>query len=318
MPHSHHSHSGQFCPGHARDSLDAIVQHAISLHMTVFALTEHMPRHDIDRYPDEGPEHDLTHQLANEEAYFKEALRMREKYRGQIEIPIGFESDWIRPESADLIRQSIDRYGFDFFMGSVHHVHTVPIDYNQEMYHEARRIAGGTDERLFGDYFDAQLGMLKSVRPPVVGHFDLIRLKSDDPNQNLQGLKGVWERVLRNLDFIAKYGGILEINSSAVRKGMDDPYPKREVCQAALEKGIRFCLSDDSHGIDHIAHSYDRVLQFVEQVGIQSLTSLKHGEPSDNVDKNGTTDERFPTLRFGQVDVGTLRQNKFSQSTKYA
>lgn len=53
MPFSHHSHSGQFCESHAKDSLEAVIQMAISKKMYVFALTEHMPRAREDLYPDE-------------------------------------------------------------------------------------------------------------------------------------------------------------------------------------------------------------------------------------------------------------------------
>jgi histidinol-phosphatase (PHP family) len=54
MAFSMHSHSGQFCPGHARDSLEDIVLRAISLKMHLLALTEHMPRdNDKDLYPEE-------------------------------------------------------------------------------------------------------------------------------------------------------------------------------------------------------------------------------------------------------------------------
>jgi histidinol phosphatase-like PHP family hydrolase len=54
MSFSMHSHSGQFCPGHAQDDLEKVVQTAISRGMISFALTEHMPRNsDADRYPDE-------------------------------------------------------------------------------------------------------------------------------------------------------------------------------------------------------------------------------------------------------------------------
>ena len=53
MPFSHHSHSGQFCPGHARNTLEEMVQTAISRNMQVFALTEHMPRDSADFYPEE-------------------------------------------------------------------------------------------------------------------------------------------------------------------------------------------------------------------------------------------------------------------------
>lgn len=53
MPFSHHSHSGQFCPGHAKDSLEEVIQTAIKKKMQVFCLTEHMPREAVDFYPEE-------------------------------------------------------------------------------------------------------------------------------------------------------------------------------------------------------------------------------------------------------------------------
>lgn len=53
MPFSHHSHSGEFC-FHATNSLEEMVQTAISKGMKVFAMTEHMPRDQIeDLYPEE-------------------------------------------------------------------------------------------------------------------------------------------------------------------------------------------------------------------------------------------------------------------------
>jgi histidinol-phosphatase (PHP family) len=54
MAFSMHSHSGQFCPGHAKDQLEEVIQCAISQGMRLFALTEHMPRNDNkDLYPEE-------------------------------------------------------------------------------------------------------------------------------------------------------------------------------------------------------------------------------------------------------------------------
>lgn len=53
MPHSHHSHSGQFCK-HAVGTLEKIVQEAISKRFLVFGMTEHVPRYrEIDLYPEE-------------------------------------------------------------------------------------------------------------------------------------------------------------------------------------------------------------------------------------------------------------------------
>jgi histidinol-phosphatase (PHP family) len=173
--------------------------------------------------------------IENEAAFFTEASRLREKYASQIKLLIGFEIDWIRPESLRLIETSLSRLPFELFVGSVHHVHTIPIDYDASMYHQAREIAGGTDERLFEDYFDSQLDMLQKLKPPVVGHFDLIRLKSDDPNESFAKYPKVWEKIQRNLRVVAEYGGMLELNSAALRKGMTEPYPKAEICKVSLK-----------------------------------------------------------------------------------
>lgn len=180
-------------------------------------------------------------------------MRLREKYADKIHILIGFEIDWIRPESRALIEQSLSRFPFEFFVGSVHHTLTVPIDYDRPMYEKARELASaeGTDERLFERYFDEQLDMLTQLKPLVVGHFDLIKLKSDDPERSFKQSPGVWERILRNLDFIAGYGGMLELNSAALRKGMSEPYPKEEICRVSsvLVFWQMVMATDDGTGI---------------------------------------------------------------------
>jgi histidinol-phosphatase (PHP family) len=144
---------------------------------------------------------------------------------------VGFETEYIRPSTLQLIHGILDKYIFDFFMGSLHHTHTIPIDYDRTMYEQARDKAGGTDERLFEDYFDSQLEMLQALQPPVVGHFDLIRLLSDHRDASFKGMTGVWEKIQRNLEYVASYGGRLELNSSGLRKGLAEPYPCLPISQ---------------------------------------------------------------------------------------
>jgi len=65
MPHSHHSHSGQFCK-HAVGTLEKMVQEAISKRFLVFGLTEHVPRYrKIDLYPEEVKQlgHPIRHPI---------------------------------------------------------------------------------------------------------------------------------------------------------------------------------------------------------------------------------------------------------------
>ncbi|KAI9736360.1 MAG: histidinolphosphatase [Cirrosporium novae-zelandiae] len=284
MPFSHHSHSGQFCH-HATNTLEEMLLTAISRKMRVFALTEHMPR-DLpeDLYPEEvavGVTPESLFRTFKE--YYTEAIRLREKYRGTIEVLVGFEGDWIRKEdgkgnSRVIIEGLLQKYEFDFFLGSIHHVHAVPIDLDHTLYAKAQSLSGGTEERLFEDYFDAQLDMLKALKPQVVGHFDLIRLKSVDPNGSFKRWNGVWKKIVRNLEFVATYGGMLELNSASLRKGMDEPYPKGEICETFVEKGGRFCFSDDSHAVEQVGLNYGKVVQFIEKFGIKEIYYLQSDE----------------------------------------
>ncbi|KAA6414634.1 MAG: histidinol-phosphatase [Lasallia pustulata] len=313
MPFSHHSHSGQFC-GHATNTLEEVVQKAIALKFQVFALTEHMPRdRDEDLYPEEVATSlscaDLSSQFA---AYYHEAVRLRSLYAPQIHLLIGVEIDWIRPSSQQFIESLFAAYAFDLFVGSVHHVYAIPIDYDAELYERARCCKGGgedaTDEQLFADYFDAQWEMLRALRPPVVGHFDLVRLKSRDPERSFRTWERVWGKAVRNLEFVAGYGGLVELNSAALRKGMSEPYPKAEICEAFLAMGGRFTLSDDSHGVEQVGANYGRVLDFVEAVGIREISYLERGE---KITGEKTADERFRGVSTSAISLSELRKHAF-------
>lgn len=253
--------------------------------------------------------------------FYAEANRIRNAYSDKLKILIGFESEYIRPSTVTLVQGILSKYTFDFFMGSVHHTHTIPIDFDRKMYEQARDKAGGTDEKLFEDYFDAQYEMLQTFQPPIVGHFDLIRLLSDHRDAEFKEMIGVWEKVQRNLEYIASYGGRLELNSSGLRKGLAEPYPCLPICQvchtaqtsAEIESlTIRqmflrlkggFVMSDDSHGIEQIGTNYARMLAFIQKAGIEEIQF---------VDPAGTRiDSRFPSAGFSTIKVTDLVQLPF-------
>ncbi|KAL9136986.1 MAG: hypothetical protein Q9175_001820 [Cornicularia normoerica] len=300
MPFSHHSHSGQFCL-HAENTLEEVVQTAVSMQMDLYALTEHMPRDNEDLYPEEVRSSYTAATLAKQfDGYFHEAQRLQKVYASAIKLLIGMEVDWIRPSSLGLIQGLLGRYPFDLFIGSVHHVHTIPIDFDKKLYFEAREKAGGTNEQLAEDYFDLQYEMLKALKPPIVGHFDLIRLLSDDPEASFVQWTGVWQKILRNLDFIVDYEGLVELNSAGLRKGMSEPYPKAEICKEFLARGGAFTLSDDSHGIKQVGTNYGRCLSFAEKTGIISITFLEKGA--------ATKDSRFPGISTNAVSLVELKE----------
>lgn len=149
----------------------------------------------------------------------------------------------------------------------------VPIDFTDEEFVRAGEVVGRGYEGLAERFFDEQLEMLEEMRPPVVAHFDLVRLKAEVGvrDRDWRAWKGVWERVERNLRFVRGYGGVLEVNTAALRKGLEDVYPRREILEAWNGMGGRCTLSDDSHGVDQICTNYEKALGCVERAGIEEL-----------------------------------------------
>ena len=234
------------------------------------------------------------------EAFINEAIRLRQKYAGKIKILIGFEAEWIRPSYATLVQELASNSAVDFFVGSVHHVNEIPIDFDNAFYELAREKAGGTDQRIFEDYFDSQFEMLKTLKPVVVGHFDLIRLLSDEPDRDLKHMAGIWEKIIRNLNVVVGYGGLLEINTSALRKGLKEPYPGRAICEEFLSMGGKLTLSDDSHGTAQVGTNFGKAFEYLDSLGVQEMWTL---EPSIE----GAGEKKIP--EFCKVELKTIKKS---------
>ncbi|MCJ1264156.1 histidinolphosphatase [Lobaria immixta] len=272
--------------------------------MQVFALTEHMPREQDDLYPDEIEALQTQETLIELfDAYVLEATRLQSAYAPEIKIFIGLEIDWIRPSSMRWIHDLLETRRFDLFVGSVHHVHTIPIDYDREMYVEARGRSGGTDQQLFENYFDLQFEMIQALKPPVVGHFDLIRLKSDEPNADCLRWDAVRQKISRNLDFIIGYGGLLELSSAALRKGLSEPYPAKSICQMYLTKGGQFTISDDCHSVDQIGANYGQLLEFAEETGIETWNYLTEDPFSNDLSSS--------KIQFSSIRIAEIKDHQF-------
>ncbi|KAK0539487.1 hypothetical protein OC834_000042 [Tilletia horrida] len=298
MPHSHHSHSGQYC-AHAQSTLDAVVARAHSLGFTTYALSEHVPRaQPAELYPEEvaagiAP----ATLLARFHAYLAHARTLQAQYapRG-MDILVGCESentDGTRGQHLPFFHRLLASLGqgpgrgsIDYIVGSVHHVHSVPIDFDLDTFHAALnspRYAATIDTSqqarhaaLMLDYLDAQHELLSQLRPEVIGHFDLCRLYYPHASMGLLPspsptadealntlLPQVAAKVERNIRFAASYGALFELNAASFRKGWDTSYPGRDIVNLILALHGRLCLSDDSHGTHQVGLNYPKLKAYL-------------------------------------------------------
>ncbi|CAI4060910.1 hypothetical protein N7582_001749 [Saccharomyces uvarum] len=314
--HSHHSHSGDYC-AHGADPLDSIIDRVVQLDFHTYCLTEHIPRVESKFiYPEELELGDTSDEIITSlETSFKKFLshaqEIKTRYAAMPEVRTRFIIG-TEIESCDMDhikyakRVMMENSGIlQFCVGSVHHVNGIPIDFDQEQWHNSLHSLDDNLRLFLLSYFHSQYEMLTTVKPLVVGHFDLFKLflPSDmlvDPKTGLCDKEtgvpiasldvinqwpDVYDAVVRNLQFIDSYGGTIEINTSALRKGLEEPYPGRAVCDLVKKHcGSRFLLSDDAHGVAQVGVCYDKVKKYILDVlQLEHLYYLEECAPPQNV-----------------------------------
>lgn len=89
-----------------------------------------------------------------------------------------------------------------------------------------------TDLRAFLlAYFDAQYDMLQTHQPEVIGHIDLCLLWTPEIRLGDTSLEGVWDKVVRNVEYGISYGALFEANAAAIRKGWKTSYPNPDILE---------------------------------------------------------------------------------------
>lgn len=277
--HSHHSHSGDYV-SHAVDKLEDIIAKVDSMGFTHFCLTEHMPRLSNDfLYPEEiekgYKKEDLLQNFRN---YIEHATRVQKEYNSKsgVKLLVGFEIEGLDDEHISFSDEILSQYPINMTVGSVHYLHKIPIDFSAELWLGARdQSKDKTARGLYKDYFDLQFEVISRLKPNVIGHFDLIRLfEPKDEIDPTTGIKirdinlekdwpEVWEGIVKNIKFAVNYGALFELNSAAIRKGWDSPYPKKDISLIIKDNGGRFCLSDDSHGLKQVGLNFHKVRDYV-------------------------------------------------------
>jgi len=264
----HGGHSGEFC-GHATDSLAAVVAEYANQGFAWVGLTEHMPPpSDPFRYPEEIAAGLDAAALRDRFARYVETARaLQREYADRMPIFVAFETE-ICAGSLELAVELVREHRPDYLVGSLHHVDDVGIDISPEDYALAAERAGGL-EALYVRYFDQQHELLKTLRPPVVGHFDLIRIFDPDYRERIRQ-PAIWERICRNLRLMQRERMILDFNARALSKGAEEPYVCRPILRQAREYGVAAVPGDDSHGVSSVGQHLDAAIRMLAEAGFDT------------------------------------------------
>lgn len=239
-----HIHSLDFS-GDAVSSMDEMCRGALAKGLERICFTEHV---DFDVHYDDSIPFDA-------EKYKRAVETMRERYGAKLEILKGIEvgEPHVYPKEYEKVLQG-DAY--DVVIASVHYV-MLPMGIHWTG-NDGKSIFKYAVDRIYRRYYEDLLAVARLGGFDVLGHFDY-------PKRYLK--RDAEEAVMMReiLDCVVKNGGVIEINTSPLRKGCKETSPGEKILKMyCAAGGKRLTIGSDAHRDIDIAAGFDIALALAE------------------------------------------------------
>ena len=199
---------------------------------------------------------------------------LKRKDDSKVKTNFGIEIG-LRPESFPKIRNMVISHDFDFIIGSSH------ITCKKDMSMDPTFFEGLSAKEAYMKYFNEVLENIKKYyyEFDVYGHLDyVVRYGNYGIKQiNYDDFKDVLDTILMTL--IRKDKGI-EINTSGIRYGLNEPHPNIDIVKRYKELGGKIItVGSDAHQAKDLASHFEIVYQMLETVGYDEVAIYHHRKP---------------------------------------
>ena len=199
-----------------------------------------------------------------------------------IDLYKGLEIDFI----PDVISPSDFASQLDYTIGSVHFVDKLPdgtpweIDGVHSFFLEGyEKIFHSNIKDTLARYFELTRLMVTSSTPDIIGHLDKIKIQNVEGKFFDETDRWYQDEVIKTLDIIRQYGGIIEVNTRGVyQKKSTTPYPSPWILEHILKKNIPITLSSDAHHPSDLTNQFSETTLLLSQIGFKTLTILHEGK----------------------------------------
>ncbi|GEM01319.1 histidinol-phosphatase (PHP family) [Halolactibacillus halophilus] len=261
----YHIHT-PFCPHGTTDTLAAYAEKAIQLGLKEISFTEHAPL--PEGFVDPTPDKDSGMRREQVDAYIKAIQKVREMYKNDLKIRVGFEVDYIEGfEQATT--DFLNTYG-DEIEDAILSVHMLKdntdtfhcLDFSQAAFGDLVTALGSV-ENVYRAYFHtveksvrSDLGHFKPIR---IGHMTLVeKFKRVYPYQYS---KVMMKQIDQLLTLIKTKGYQLDVNTAGLFKpDCQTVYPNPVVLQRAKENGIPLKIGSDAHQATDVGREFQIAL----------------------------------------------------------
>lgn len=257
---NYHTHT-TFCDG--KDSAEDVVKTAIEKGFDAIGFSGHA-----------FTSFDLSYCMQSITDYIAEINRLKEKYKGKIQIYLGIEED---------IFEHVNRNNYDYLLGSSHYIKTksgiFPIDVGHDHFNTLLEAFNGDRLALAKAYYDGLTEYVLTRKPDIVGHFDLIT--KYDEQDGLAFLSNPEYNKLAETYLLQalKSQCIFELNTGAIARGYrTSPYPALNLLHLMHKNDGKIMINTDCHNKENLDCFVLESRKILKDVGFEYVYVLYDGE----------------------------------------
>ncbi|MGI6034143.1 MAG: histidinol-phosphatase HisJ family protein [Coriobacteriales bacterium] len=251
-----HTHSE--LSGHGSGGIEDMVRAAEERGLSTLVQTEHLWLPEtLD------PDHEDSMDGEQQAGYLPEISRLQEllsERESGLCLVAGIEADWLPGRQAELERLCAP---YSYVLGSVHFLDGLALDYAPDVGAWEAFGVDGTWER----YIETWLSMVESPVPfTAFSHPDLPKKYGQYPSFDL------CEAYAAMAEAVAVRGGMVEVNTSGLRKPVGECYPSLELLRAFHEAGVPCSLGSDAHRPEEVGAGIERGAALMRAAGYEQVT----------------------------------------------
>ena len=211
----------------------------------------------------------------NTQKYIKEIMRVKEKYKGRIDVILGTELDNF---------SNVDLSPYEYAICSCHHVKKngeyLQVDGTKESVNELiARVYGGNGILFAKDYYESIKKIPSANKNGIVGHFDLVTKHREMANFFDSESDEYKSYALDALRCLSERFDVFEMNTGAIsRKYRKDPYLDLFILKELKRLNKKIVITSDCHDANFLDCYFDECEKILKSVGFEEIYSLIDGE----------------------------------------
>ena len=215
-------------------------------------------------------------------AYDAEIRRLREEYRGELDIIRGVELDGLFVPRSEEEKRLLG--SMEYLIGSIHYIKAPSggepgcVDDTPERLQKfCREEFGGDYYSLAKAYYQLEAEVYDRTGCTFAGHFDLVTRFNDQTHDFDESDRRYIHPALEAMEYLVSQGVPFEINCGAVNRGRKaELYPNRFLLRKLREMGGQILISSDAHRKELLDGGFDIAVKTAVECGFTHTLFLEH------------------------------------------